>query len=100
MMKNTRQANFWENCKKYVLHKYGIEILLGNYWGNHSTFNCKKGETFKPSYKDDAFNPTDLVQRQPDNVQALEQSCKVQPWEVGQSSGQFLYKKVLVAFKV
>ena len=44
-MKNTRQANFWETYKKYVLHKYGIEILLGNYWGNHSTFNCKKKET-------------------------------------------------------
>ena len=86
MMKNTRQANFWETYKKYVLHKYGIEILLGNYWGNHSTYNYKKEKTFKPSSKDDAFDPTDLVKRQPDNVQALEQSCEAQPW-VGQSSG-------------
>ena len=87
MMKNTRQANFWENCKKYVLHKYGIEILLGNYWGNHSTFNCKKEKTYKSFSKDDAFDlDFDLVKRQPDTVQALEQSCEAQPW-VGQSSG-------------
>ena len=84
--KNTRQANFWKTYKKYVLHKYGIEILLGNYWGNHSTFNCKEEETLKLSCRDDAYNHTDFVKRQPDNVQALEQSCEAQPW-VGQSSG-------------
>ena len=93
MMKNTRQANFWENYKKYLLHKYGIEILLGNYLGNHSTFNSNKGKTFgriATRRHNDDFDSTDPYQREPSNVKML-----VQSWEVlcsGPTSGKFLYK--------